>query len=496
MKHLYALLLAFLTWLFLFIPALGSPILQNADNPTLTSVVLPADTLPPIITQPSTETVQPTEAPFGRPQIIIKTYKTSAAVTQGKDFVLSIRVENVGQYTAYNSQAVFSSEEIIPLKSGGVVFLGNLNSGQGHEFKQSMTVIASLEGKTALTVGMTMTYYDENGVVYNETFSIVIPVVSTIGGNVVYATTTPTGFTRSQLVIMEYESDIPLLQPGLQFILKIKVRNVGNLKARSVTMVVGGGQSASAGDGTPQAGGVSGASGEFTNFAPMDSSNVQALGDVEAGSEIEVTQHLIVNVTTNPGAYPLKISFLYSDEKGNLIHDEQVVTLLVYQLPLIEASFYQPLTGLVLGQPNGLPIQIINTGKKSIILGSVKLRSNNGEIENGNAYIGPLEAGGYFTMDAIVFPQAAGALEIEIEINYTDDFNQPRSLLKTLALPVEEMTGGDVLPPDGMPGGENNYENTGEETFWRKLWRIVLGLLGLDSAAPGVLPNQPSGEMP
>jgi hypothetical protein len=93
-------------------------------------------------------------------------------------------------------------------------------------------------------------------------------------------------------------------------------------------MIVGGGSTASF-PGTDVPGGVSGASGEFTNFAPLGSSNIQSLGSIAAGSELNVNQALVVNVTTAPGAYPMKISFSYLTEAGVPLTDEQVITLLV-----------------------------------------------------------------------------------------------------------------------------------------------------------------------
>jgi len=66
----------------------------------------------------------------------------------------------------------------------------------------------------------------------------------------------------------------------------------------------------------------------------VGASNVQSLGDIANGEMIQASQNLIVNVSTNPGAYPLKISFSYLNDKGEVINDEQVVTLLVYSLPV------------------------------------------------------------------------------------------------------------------------------------------------------------------
>ncbi len=125
------------------------------------------------------------------------------------------------------------------------------------------------------------------------------------------------------------------LQPGKRFKLAMKVENLGNQAAKRVSMILGGGCGSSGnGDGTPTVGGVSGASGDFGTFAPVASSNVQFIRRYGRRQRpMNATAMLIVNATTNPGAYPMKISFSYRDEKGNLFNDDQVVTLLVYSLP-------------------------------------------------------------------------------------------------------------------------------------------------------------------
>lgn len=110
-------------------------------------------------------------------------------------------------------------------------------------------------------------------------------------------------------------------------------------------MVVGG----AGGGGSTPAPGISAGSGEFNNFAPVGTSNVRVLGDLPPGGKIEASQDLIVNVNTNPGAYPMKISFLYTAGDGVSVVDEQVITLLVYRLPQVRIGFYQPVEALLWG---------------------------------------------------------------------------------------------------------------------------------------------------
>ncbi len=77
-------------------------------------------------------------------------------------------------------------------------------------------------------------------------------------------------------------------------------------------------------------------------------------------------QNFIVNVSATPGAYPFKISFVYTDPpKGNRLVDDAIITLLVHSLPQLDITFYRPVEGSIFMDMGGsLPIQITNMGKK------------------------------------------------------------------------------------------------------------------------------------
>jgi hypothetical protein len=265
------------------------------------------------------------------------------------------------------------------------------------------------------------------------------------------------------------------------------VQNTGNARAQRITMIVGGGSGGTS-SGTPQPGGVSGGGGEFTNFAPVGASNVQSLGDLPPGELIQASQNLIVNVSTNPGAYPMRVTFSYLNDTNEVINDEQVITLLVYSLPNVDVSFYRPPDPFFVGQPGALPLQVVNIGKRSSVLGNMKITSDSGTIENGTGLIGSIDAGGYFTLDSMFTPEQSGKQTLNITIDYTDDFNQARTLTRELEIEVAEgMSEEPIIDPsiegDGGGGGGEMPILT-EETALQKIWRFVLGLLGLDSAPP------------
>ncbi len=380
------------------------------------------------------------------------------------------------------------------------------------------------------SVTVVLNYVDEAGTAFTDTFTITMGVAKTTYSGVAYtATPTATGTAqpRPQLVISSYKVSVDPLQPGTIFNIDVEVRNMGNSDAKAVTMVLGGsGASVDTSSGTPQPGGVSGGSSDLTNFAPLGTSNLFYLGDIPTGAVFRTTTQLIVNVSTNPGAYPLKISFVYTDGLSNRIVDDQVVTMLVYSLPQVEVGYYRDPGVFLSGQPNQLPLQVTNLGRSTSVLGSLKMTSELAEVTNNVSLVGSLEPGGYFTMDAMVVPAKPGTLDLEVTINYTDNFNQPRTITQTLSLEVQEggmtpgmegqgldgkgvmpgmegvpgktisgMEGGPGLGLEGMPAGGASQP----ETFWQKVLRFLKGLIGLNSAQeqPGMqAPVDPGASVP
>lgn len=457
-----------------------SHFLQATATETPTDTPLPSSTSSPV-------------GSFVRPQIGVQNYRTNPVNVQyGEDFKLFVRLRNEGHAHAYNVQVSFTSADFIPLKNGGVNIVGDLVAGNSTDLEQSLTALTYLYGKTFAPVDMNLTYADANGATYTEKFTLNISVAG--GGFVNVSTATPTGVKSSQLVITSYNANIDPLQPGEQFNLTMTVQNTGNIPAQRVTMIVGGGSSGGTGGETPQPGGVSGGGGEFTNFAPVGASNVQTLGDLPAGGMIQASQSLIVNVSTNPGAYPMKVTFSYLNDKSEAINDEQVITLLVYSLPSVDVSFYRPPDPFFVGQPGALPLQVANIGRRLAVLGTMKVTSKDGFIENGTSLIGSLDQGGYFTLDSVFIPEQPGTITLEVTIDYTDDFNQPRTITRTLE--VEVMEAFIEPTPDPSLGEGVAGPVPGEEGVLQKIWRFIRGLLGLDSAPPsngdpGIVPVEP-----
>jgi hypothetical protein len=290
----------------------------------------------------------------------------------------------------------------------------------------------------------------------------------------IVATRTPTPSPRSKLIIGSFKTDLEKLQAGNLFNLTLDIQNLGNTSARNVTMVLGGASITA--DGTPTAGGVSGGGGDLSKFAPMGSSNLYFLGDINPEKTINQKIPLVVNVTTEPGVYSFKISFVYEDGSGNKLLDDQLITLLVYGLPRVSVSFYQDVPDFSVGEFRTLPIQITNIGRKPVILGDLIISASSGMLGKNKATVGTIDTGGYFTLDAEYTADTPGPVTLTIQINYTDDFQQPGMLENTITFNVID---APPLPPDtGNGNGGEMPPPMQEESAWDKVWKAILGFFG------------------
>lgn len=501
-------------FLLIFIVDQPSTVFAEADaEPTPLPSLTPTET-PTVLTPSQTPTSAPppsataTLASSGeRPILIVASYSVNKnIISVGKPFSLAIKVINQGGTRASNVMLVFDTPKFFPQGNGGVITIGNLESGSEKEFTQELVPSSELWGQNMAGLPVKITYMDPNGLTYTDVFNLTLSMSA--GSSSSYVNSTATPAPRARLVISSYEVDVDPLQPGTTFNLKMKFANLGTGKAQGVTLVLGGAGSTSDDNshGTSVPGGISAGSGEVSNFAPLGSSNMSYIGDVDAGAAVEFTQKLIVNVSTNPGAYAFKVSFVYSDGKNRLV-DDQIITLLVYSLPNVDVNFYRDPGLLTLGQANVLPLQVINMGRKSTILGNMTVTSKNGDISNGTGLIGTLDAGGYFTLDTEFTPSNPGFIDLEVIINYIDDFNQPGVIRKKVSVKVQEEPTPDPLM-NGEQMGENgsgmaNGNDSGSSGgLGQIVLRLVKGLIGLDSGAPqnnemeGGSPGGPAESVP
>lgn len=421
-----------------------------------------------------------------RPVLVVNTYAvTEGRVAAGEEFVLAVEIKNKGDKEAHKVIVTYDAGTNFYIQgSGGTDYVENIDDGDKFTSKQRFKGALDLAWTDIAPILVNVAYSDSDGNAYTAAFTVNL---NSAGGGAYYGTPTPVA-AKPQIVVTGYKTDVDILQPGTAFDLSLDIRNMGEADANAVTMVLGGGATSTGTDnGTPTAGGVSGSSGDLTVFAPLNSSNIVYLGDVKKDGVATINQKLIVNVTAAPGVYTLKISFVYTDSKGNNVVDDQVITLLVYSLPQVDVNFYRDAGEFMVGNMGVLPLQVTNLGKKTSVLGNMTVTADGADVTNNVSLVGSLDPGGYYTLDTNIIPMNEGPLDIKVVINYTDDFNQARTVEKTVTINVVAApvmpTPEVVLGPDGNPIIDVPVDSA-PETFWQKIGRFFKGLFGLDSSSP------------
>ena len=455
-------------------------------SPVLTQVASSQWVDPPIYVQPTpqpwdyapydpNDEAQETPVPGGdpyRPLLYIVDYHTDLggkSVNPYGTFDLTFTIGNNAKHDAhaYNIVVTFSSQDFDPLDGSVITFYEidaeNKDNVVGtHKFKVNEMSTWKYSGQ----IQAVTTYTDPNGTPYSDTFIFTIIINQTPGSGTGSATATPAAVKRPQIVINKYETDVDPLQPGTNFKLKLDISNAGSADARTVSMVFGGASMSVNPAGTPEVGSLAG--NESSVFAPIGKSNVILLGDIPMGGTMSPEQEFIVNVTATPGAYPLKVSFVYIDPKGNRVVDDQVITLLIFSLPQLEISFYQPVDGM---------------------------------MSYNTVLVGTLEPGGYFTLDPMFIPEKEGPTKIKLEIRYTDDFNQLRTYNGELTLdvmgamptmapfPMLDENGNPMLDDQGNPImiDPNNPSSFPTEPvkkpgFFARIWNAIKGFFGFGTS--------------
>src|SRR5215213_8363313 len=141
---------------------------QNAPAGSGTLTVLDPTPVPP-----PTATTAP--LPFVRPQFVVKSSRTSGSVSTNEQFKLNVVITNAGTSAAYSVQAVFSSADLVPLKTGGVAAVGTVAAGDQSNIAQQFQVTGQVYGQSLISLDVTVTYYDEAGTSYTDKFTLSLP---------------------------------------------------------------------------------------------------------------------------------------------------------------------------------------------------------------------------------------------------------------------------------------------------------------------------------
>ncbi len=394
------------------------------------------------------------EGVASRPVLTVISTRLPARVTPGSPFELMVELLNSGGREARNA-VVAPAAGPLALQGGAG---GPINVPPGASAALRMRMMASETGEPgATTQQLELRYDDPDGERYTESHSVglVITGKAAVGPlPLVSAYRTRVG-----------DSDNAALQPGSVFELELEVLNAGLQDASGTRLSIGGG-SGSAGAGV---------------FGSVGTSNLRFLDRIGAGETTTVRQRMVVDPGASPGAYVVELSFDYVDADGvSATSTEQISLLVSREVRLALNPINLPTSG-VEGMPLGLMLDLVNQGGNTVSVANATI-TGEGAVETFQPvteFVGPLDAGGFFTLQAELQAAEAGEGEIVVTIEYLDDFNEPRELVQRYPVQVEAAPEMPVMDPSEMDDAPRG----------NVFLRAIKGFLGLGASPPRPSPG-------
>jgi len=386
----------------------------------------------------------------GKPRLVIENAVTTPEViAPGAPFSLTLQLSNRGNRSATNIMVGADPTLVIPTQGGNLTPAGNLR------INETLTVTLSLllkPGKDGGRQGLLVTLEcgDYSGGGYSEQQTIGIMVDTSLAN-------------RPQLLVEGYHTFPEMISPGDNFSLTLTISNVGGGEAQRLTLALGGEEGEQLGA-----------------FVPLDGSNLSFIPRIGAGETEYVVVQLMAAGNAETRAHNLPVALAYDTGGGTREKSTQRISLLVYRRPQFKVSFYRPVEGTaMMGQPFPLPIELVNTGAARFNIPTFEVTGEGVEfLGESSTFVGNLDPGGSWTLDATAMAFAPGPLELTVNIHYIDDRNQTQIMSQTLTVDVME----GWMPENGE-GGENGggMPMPQPETWWQQVLRFIKGLVGFGS---------------
>lgn len=381
----------------------------------------------------------------GRPQIVIA---DSEVEPGGGDGAINLRLtlHNVGNRLARGVVVNLGPSEIFSPAAGSsaVAVEGDIKVDEQVSVTLPLVLLQAPAGR--LTQDFTVEYASYSGGSFQTTERVPIALTGE-------AARTP------RLLVEAYEANPELITPGATVGLTLSVANVGDAAAEQVFVRLG----------------------ELGPFAPVGSSNVRFLESIPAGRQVDVEYQLAVDGSAEDGLVAISVELAYEDALGVATTETVSISLRVTAVPHFSIGLFEPLPEFIaVGDTFDLPVEVINIGESRVNVSTVEVMSDELALRNASVYVGPLDGGTSGTLIAEAEARQAGTAEVTIVVNYLDNSQQPQSITETLTVEVEGSSAPEDEDGDSRPRGEGGgEEDDGELNFVQRVWRAILGFLGL-----------------
>jgi len=274
--------------------ATPTPSINPSPSPTYTQTTIPSST--PFFT--------PTSGSVIRPFVMLQNYSSSSTILQpGQEFTIQATFLNNGTMDALNLTITFNRGEYLsPTSNGGVHSFASLAENQTISISQPMLADNSFGGRTLVNSSVTVSYMNENGTSYEQTFTLAFAAASIQPSST--AAPLPTAFGRPFVSVQNYETGIGLVEPGQAFTLNFVITNSGQLPAQNVAVTF-----------------------EGNDFFPIQTTGVFNATSLPPGAHLPITQPMVVNKELgNKSIVSTIIHITYNDQSGNSYENKFTLT--------------------------------------------------------------------------------------------------------------------------------------------------------------------------
>ncbi len=336
------------------------------------------------------------------------------AMVPGKDFVISMNLNNTGLSKINNVKvSIAADKEIIP-KSLNTVVIHSIDKGGLVPVEFSLGISDDAASRN-YPIAINIEY--ESGAADSKQTAAQYVGVYVEGEN---------GKSVPRIIIDKYNFSTDVVKAGEEFTLTLSLLNTStssDIKNVKVTV--------SSDDGT---------------FTPANSSNSFYISSLSSSSKYEKQLSFISKADAAPKQYMLSINYEYEDDKGTAFNSKDTIGVPLNQLQRLVLGELAIPTEIYVGNPLPVGIEFFNMGKTTLYNLMVKLEGSF-RSENGSYFVGNFESGKSDNFDGTIIPEAAGEISGKLIFSFEDENGKKTEMEKEIALTVME----PPIMDEGMP---------------------------------------------
>jgi len=222
----------------------------------------------------------------------------------------------------------------------------------------------------------------------------------------------------TEAVVAIESVDVPVMKPGEQKQITVRLKNLAQVSVKEVSVKLDL---------------------EGLSFAPIGSTGEKQINSINGRGEENVSFTIIAYPTALPGVYKIPITLSYYDRLGKEYEKEDVLGVIVDAETDLRANVEE--TGVYKDDSYGeVSLEIVNRGLEDVKFLSVKILPAPDYVVTSasDIYVGELSSDDSSSAEYTIYaePTNASELQLNLELKYTDAFNQEKTETATITTPL------------------------------------------------------------